>query len=48
MLEIVAKSENVFSPSLKAAVIDALAIIGITKVRGAAQADLLYLAHHQK
>ena len=43
-LEIVAMSENAFSPSLKAAVTDALTIIGITEVCSAAQADLLHLS----
>ena len=47
-LEIVAMSENVFSPSLKAAVADTLAIIGITKVCTAAQAILLHLSDVEK
>ena len=47
-LEVVAKSEDAFSPSLKAAVMDTLAIIGITKVCTAAQADLLHLPDSKK
>jgi hypothetical protein len=47
-LEIVAKSENVFPPSLKGVVADALAIVGITKVCSAAQSDLLHLSNGQK
>ena len=47
-LEVVVQSENVFSPSLKAAVADTLAIIGITKVCTAAQADLLHLPNSKK
>ena len=44
-LEIVAESEDAFSPSLKAAVADTFAIIDITKVCTAAQADLLHLSN---
>ena len=47
-LEIVANSEDAFSPSLKAAVTDTLAIIGITKVCTAAQAILLHLSDVEK
>ena len=49
VLETVAiMSEDVFSPSLKAAVADTLAIIDITKVCSTAQAHLLYLSYGQK